>query len=686
MSKASTRSAKELQSGLLELVHRLHGARGVAHDSQLAEAVGTVAQMAGAERSILRLIDDQVRVLAQYSWAADGRAFDPLKDVDFKTVPDTFSWTTQRYRDGEITMVERPEELPPEAENERAFLIRRGVRSWLAIPLQVPGVAIGYQSFETLTYNKRWSEEEISALRVMAEILASTITRVRAEQAGRESEERFFRVFNDHPDAMVISRLGDGAIVECNSAWTRLAEFGAVSATIGHSIEDLVSGTDGGVVRKFKRALATKGETGEAEFGWTAIDGSERIVLVSSALIDLAGESCALTTVRDVTERHRFQEQLQQAQKMEAVGLLAGGIAHDFNNMLTVIQGHSEILSEALEGPLAESAYSIKDAAERSSNLTRQLLVFSRRDMNMPIVLSPNEMIEGLKPMLRSTLGETIQMSTELDPEVPGVRADPGRLEQALLNLALNAREACLSGSGKIVFATRRVRLRAGDHPSLPPDDYVALEVRDDGHGIEAEILERVTEPFFTTKAQGTGLGLAIVHGVARQSQGDLQLESEPNEGTLARILLPAAHSTAEVQECSSPPDPIAVASEPLCILLVEDEEMVRALARRVLETEGHRVIEASDGLEAMVAAREIPGGLDMLVTDVVMPRMGGLSLARELGKLSPGLPIVVMSGYPDGGSDAEASKLPAGAVFLNKPFQPVGLLTAIEDARARIS
>jgi len=670
----------------LQLARRLQDVHGVADDQMLAEAVGTVARLAGAERSILRMIDTKGQEVASYTWAHDGLGADPLNDVTLAEAREVFAWTTQRYLAGEITMVAELDELPPEAEGERTFLGQRGVRSWLSIPFRSRGIAIGYQSFDTFHYAKRWSDEEISALQLMAEILAATITRVQAEQAGRESEERFFRLFNDHPDAMVIVRLGDAVVVECNPAWNQLVRIGAASEAIGRSIHEFAEGVTSEVIQDLGRKLSAEGETNEMEFHTVGADGAERIVQASTSLIDFAGETCALATVRDVTERHRLQEQLQQAQKMEAVGLLAGGIAHDFNNMLTVIQGHSEILSQALEGPLAENARAIEDAAERSSRLTRQLLVFSRRDMHSPIIFAPNEMVEDLEPMLRATLSETVPMSTELDPDVPAVLADPSRLEQALLNLVLNARDACTQVRGSIALATRRARLRAGDHPTLEAGDYAIFEVRDEGRGMSPDILERVTEPFFTTKPQGTGLGLAIVHGVARQGHGEFVLESTPGQGTVARIYLPAAVAVPREQEAARLLAPAAIVSEPLCVLLVEDEEMVRSLARRVLETGGHRVVEAVDGLEALEKARKIPGGPDALVTDVVMPRMGGLILAEELRKLSPGLPIVVVSGYPDGGSDPAAAELPQDMVFLVKPFQPAGLLAALEDAKARIA
>ncbi|MCP5058263.1 MAG: response regulator [bacterium] len=683
MPKDSARSAQELQAGLLQLVHRLRDIGGVIDDDEVVQVVGTAARLAGAERSLLRMIDPEGEQIAVYIWAEDGRAEDPFVEITLPGAREMFAWTTRRYMAGAITMVEELDELPEEAKVERSFLAKRGVRSWLTIPFQSRGVAIGYQSFETFGYAKRWSDEEVSALQLTAEILASTIMRVRAEQAGRESEERFFRVFNDHPDAMVIARLEDAAIVECNPAWVQLAGIRSASEAIGRSVYEFAPDVGTDVIKNVGRKLAAEGETEEMEFRDAQDGRAERIVQAATALIDFAGETCALTTVRDVTERRRLQEQLQQAQKLEAVGLLAGGIAHDFNNMLTVIQGHSEILSQALEGPLGENALAIEDAAKRSSRLTRQLLVFSRGDMHSPIVVAPNQLIEDLEPMLRSTLGETIHMSTEYDPEVPGVLADPSRLEQALMNLVLNARDACTQGRGNIALATRRTHIQAGDHPPLKAGDYAVLEVRDDGRGMAPEVLERVTEPFYTTKLQGTGLGLAIVHGVVRQGHGDLVLESKPGQGTTARILLPAAESAPREQEASRSQDPIAIVSEPLCILLVEDEDMVRALARRVLEAGGHRVVEAVDGFEALQKAQEIPGGPGALVTDIVMPRIGGMSLAEELRVRSPELPIVVVSGYPDSGSDPGAGKLPRDMVFLVKPYQPAGLLAALEDARA---
>jgi PAS domain S-box-containing protein len=398
-----------------------------------------------------------------------------------------------------------------------------------------------------------------------------------------------------------------------------------------------------------------------------------------------------VVTFQDITDRKKLEEQLRQSQKMEAVGRLAGGIAHDFNNMLTVITGYSELLLQSLApgSPLRNTVEQIKQAGERAAGLTGQLLAFSRKQVLQTKVLDLNAVVADMDKMLRRVIGEDIDLLTVLKPGLGRVKADPGQLEQVMLNLAVNARDAMPQG-GKLTIETADVELDAAyarRHVTVKPGPYVMLAVSDTGCGMDAETQARVFEPFFTTKEQGkgTGLGLSTVYGIVQQSGGNIWIYSEPGRGTTFKIYLP------KVEEAADMGDPVvAHMQQPRgteTILLVEDNPNVLGLARTVLQGQGYSVLEAPKGERALEIREQHNGAIHLLVTDVVMPGMSGRELAERLATSYPEMKVLYLSGYTDE-SIVHHGVLDHGMAFLQKPFTPDALARKVRevlDSPARV-
>jgi two-component system, cell cycle sensor histidine kinase and response regulator CckA len=415
-------------------------------------------------------------------------------------------------------------------------------------------------------------------------------------------------------------------------------------------------------------------------------DGSEYWVELNIVPVaDTQGHFTHMISVqREVTERRQLEEQLRQSQKMDAVGQLAGGVAHDFNNILVVITGYSELLLERhLEAnhPWRREIEQIQKAGERAAALTRQLLAFSRKQIFQLEVHNLNEIVTDIETMLRRLIGEDIGLTTVLDPALATVKADRGQIEQVLLNLVVNARDAMPQG-GKLTIETANAELDqayALRHLDVKPGAYVMLAVSDTGIGMSAETQVRIFEPFFTTKepGKGTGLGLATVYGIVKQSGGTLWVYSEPGHGTTFKIYLPQLRESIPLAEPDKGRPAAPQGAE--TILLVEDEAMVRELICTVLTKQGYTVLEASDGSAALRLNERHPDAIHLLLTDVVMPHMSGRELAEFLGPLRPQMKILYMSGYTD---DAiiRHGVLEPGVDLLQKPFTPVNLARKVRE------
>jgi two-component system cell cycle sensor histidine kinase/response regulator CckA len=407
----------------------------------------------------------------------------------------------------------------------------------------------------------------------------------------------------------------------------------------------------------------------------------------ATAVKDEAGQVISYAVnVQDLTERRRAEEQVRQAQKMEAVGRLAGGVAHDFNNMMMIIMGFSDFLLTNLEqsDPRWSDADEIRKAAERAMHLTRQLLGFGRQQLVARQVLSLNEVVSGMERMLRPLLGEDIKLITRLSFELGGVEADYGQLEQVVMNLALNARDA-MRGGGRLTIETLDVDLPEGyayHHIGLdiPPGPYVMLIVSDTGSGMTPEIKARLFEPFFTTKpaTQNTGLGLATVYGIVAQSGGYIWVDSEPEKGATFNICFPRVEPGEDAAQEPAKPTGSARGSER--ILLVEDEDAVRSVASRVLQNQGYTVLQARNGEEALDLLENSSSAFDLILTDVVMPDMGGHALASQLRSRWPDLKLIYMSGYAEGDKLERGLEEEVEGSFLQKPFSAEELILKVRE------
>jgi two-component system, cell cycle sensor histidine kinase and response regulator CckA len=384
------------------------------------------------------------------------------------------------------------------------------------------------------------------------------------------------------------------------------------------------------------------------------------------------GTATLLGVSTEITERKRLEEQLLQSQKMEAVGQLAGGVAHDFNNILTAIVGYTDLLAAELEGNARqlEDLEEIRKASRRAAALTRQLLAFSRKQVLEPRIIDVNSVVSNLDKMLRSLISENIELKTELADDLAAARADPNQIEQVIMNLAINARDAMPEG-GTVTIETRNATLDeayAAQHVSVIPGEYVMLAVSDTGCGMDEKTKSRIFEPFFTTKpaGRGTGLGLSTVYGIVKQTGGNIWLYSEPGKGTTFKIYLPAIAALPEDIGKVAP----AEAARPGrgTVLVVEDDEQLRRLTHRALAGHGYTVLEADRGSTALDIARRHKGQIDLLLTDVIMPDTNGRKLAETIQAARPGLRVLYMSGYPDG-AIASHGMLEPGVAYLAKPF-----------------
>jgi len=508
-----------------------------------------------------------------------------------------------------------------------------------------------------------------------------------AAAALRETEDRFRSAFEDAAIGMAIVA-PDGRFVRVNRALCELSGY-SEDELLGLTVRDLTHPDDWEENRRrIRDVLAGPARTFQMEKRYVGKGGSEVWVLLSASLVrDAGGEPLYFVSeMQDVTGRKRTEEQLREAQKMDAIGQLAGGIAHDFNNLLTAIRGYAELVLARLgdEDPLRGDVDEIAIAADRASSLTRQLLAFGRRQVLQPAVLDPNAVVVDMERMLRRLIGEHIELVTALEPALGCVRADRGQIEQVILNLAVNARDAMHEG-GRLTIATSSLELDAAGaqrHPDLAPGRYVVLSASDTGAGIDARTKERVFEPFFTTKepGKGTGLGLATVYGIVRQSGGQIELESEPGRGATFTVYLPHAGDGAPLPEIGVEPVPASTAGRGI-VLLVEDDGQVRRLTHRLLEQEGYTVVAAPNAAGALaLSSRGEP--IDLVLTDVVMPGMNGPELVELLRRERPGVGVLYMSGYADD-QVIGRRELEADALLLEKPFTRELLGRKVREALA---
>jgi PAS domain S-box-containing protein len=506
-----------------------------------------------------------------------------------------------------------------------------------------------------------------------------------------QSEERYRDYFENAKDAIYVHDL-NGRYIMVNKAGEEL---------IGYTRDELLQMRISDVVpRKYLDEIHERLKKKLTDHSLTIYeveairkDGSRVPIEVSSRLIYENGVAVAVQgSARDISERKRAEEalrasqfQLQQSQKLEAIGQLAGGVAHDFNNMLTAIIGYTDLSLRrvGLENPIRRNLEETKKAAERAASLVRQLLAFSRKQILEPKVLDLNDVVKDMEKMLTRLIGEDIKLATRLEADLGSVKADPCQVEQIIMNLVVNARDAMPRG-GRVTIETANITLDQTilKHVSVKPGEYVMLAVSDTGSGMDQETQRRIFEPFFTTKdvGKGTGLGLSTVYGIVKQSGGNIWVYSELGLGTMFKVYLPriddAAAATLEKQDSI-----VLRGSE--TILLVEDEDVVRGLTRKILMQAGYNVLDAKGGEEAIRVCRAHVGPIDLLLTDVVMPELSGKEVADRLVELRPEIRVLFMSGYTDE-AIVQHGVLDANVEFIQKPFTWIGLTKKVRDVLNR--
>ncbi len=506
--------------------------------------------------------------------------------------------------------------------------------------------------------------------------------RKHAEEKLRVSEEKFSKAFHLGPDIVTITSMGDGRFIEVNDNFLRLTGF-TREEVIGHTTLELGLWANSKDRQHVVALLSRSGAVRDLEIRMAVKSGELRTVQMSAHTIELSGQPCMIAIVRDVTDRRALQVQLRQAQKMEAVGRLAGGVAHDFSNLLVGILGYSELLKKKLgeQSSLLRMANEINFAAMRARDLTSRLLALSHRQLLQPAVLDLNALVKQCERLLRPVIGEDVRVVQRLDRKIGSVKADPAQLEQVILNLSLNARDAMPRG-GTLSLETSNIQVDAAfarQYPGLIPGAYVRLQVADTGHGIPPDVMPRIFEPFFTTKelGKGSGLGLSTVYGVVKQSGGCVTVSSEPGKGTAFGIYLPRASELPDRRV----PAPVAVASSvgTESILLVEDEVVVRDLVCEILQESGYVVRSAPSGADAMKITASHTKSIDLLITDVVMPEMSGPELADALRRAHAEMRVLYMSGCTD---DAVLVRqgLPENCAFIRKPYTPLQFLQKVRE------
>ncbi|HEX7422539.1 MAG TPA: PAS domain S-box protein [Terriglobales bacterium] len=553
---------------------------------------------------------------------------------------------------------------------------------WLGVPLKSGTTCIGALVVQSYNENTRFGERDREILKFVSQQLAAAIEHKRYEEALRRSEARSRSLILSAAFGICRCTLG-GRFLDVNPALITMLGHGSVEDLLQLDVRREVFVNPQELDRLTEDYRRT-GSLNGVEVQWRRKDGRVIIVRLSgcAATITDEPEEVLELIAEDITDRRQLEEQLRQSQKMDAVGRLAGGVAHDFNNLLMVINGYTEVLLEQLEkgSAMHHKVQSIQQAADRAATLTRQLLAFSRKQLLELKVVDVNTVIGDMERLLRPLIGENIELVTRLSSEAGHTRADAGQLEQVIMNLVVNAKDAMPEG-GKLTVQSSDVTVRQNfrEHRFVQPGRYAVISVADTGCGMDKETQSRIFEPFFTTKekGKGTGLGLSTVYGIVKQTSGYVFAQSEPGAGTTFYVYLPRVEDSAEELSPAKSPQNEAGGCE--TVLLVEDEESVRELVRVTLVSRGYNVLEAENGECGLRIAEAFKEHIDILITDVVMPGIGGRELAKKLLSLRPGISVLYLSGYTEDAVVTQGALGP-GTAFLQKPFTLQNLAKKVRE------
>ncbi len=543
---------------------------------------------------------------------------------------------------------------------------------WLGVPLKSGSRTFGVLVVQSYTERVRFAEKEKEILTFVSQHVASAIEHKRHQEALRQSEARYRSLVQSAVYGMYRSSL-EGRFLDVNPALISMLGYDTAEEVLALDPEkDIYSDPEhrARLAREYQRNRRIDNE----EVLWKRKDGKVITVRLSGRAVNLDGNEALEIIAEDITDRRVLEDQFRQAQKMEAVGRLAGGVAHDFNNLLMVIGGYTEVLLQQLGpgDPRRKKVEAIQRASESAVSLTRQLLAFGRKQVLELKVIDLSTVVAETGKLLRPLIGEDVELVISPAADLWKCKADPSQIEQVVMNLAVNSRDAMPRG-GKLIIETRNATLddayrRA--HASVQPGDYVMLAVSDTGCGMDAETQARIFEPFFTTKekSKGTGLGLSTVYGIVKQSGGYIFAYSEPGRGTTFKVYLPRVQESAEREDEAALPVPRSRRQGTETLLLVEDEDSVRELVREALEARGYKICSARNGNQALALAARPELKIDLMITDVVMPGMGGHELAQRLAAMRPAVKVLYLSGYTED-AIVHHGVLDPGTAFLQKPF-----------------
>ncbi len=674
-------------------------------DEAIDRCLKTLVEFLEVDRiNVAELGPDDTYASITHTCSAPGVEPFSLKIVYVKEVP----WYVAQIRSGRVVYLRRvPDDFPGETIEDRQYCHTHNIKSLVGVPLRIGTKVIGHIAFHLLERHFDWQPEIISRIQLVGEVVANAMLRKRTEQALRESERQFSTVFRAAPVGLCISRLSDGRLLEVNDILESLLGYGRHEA-LGHTTLELGTWDNPEDRSRLVATLREQGRVPNFETRLRRKSGGCLDVLLSAEMIDLHGEACMMTAVTDITERKRAeQEKLEterrmfHTQKLESLGILAGGIAHDFNNILAGIMGYAELALTRLppSDPIRSEIEEIDKASRRAADLTRQMLAYAGKGTFIIAPLNLSRIVEDNKNMLAMSVSKKAGLKYNLAADVPAIQADPGQVTQVLMNLVINASEALREQGGVITIATGTHQCD-GTIPSPPPLSpaagergrgegpgtglarnvpaglYVFLEVADTGCGMDNETLGKIFDPFFSTKFTGRGLGLAAVQGIVRSHKGAIQVSSQSGQGTTFRILFPAS-------DLSLPP----VQSEPAApswhgtglVLIVDDEEMVRTMAQKMLEYAGFSVLTASDGQQGIELYREHQAEVVCVLLDLTMPEMDGVETFHELCRIREDVRVILFSGYSEQNATRRFSGMkPAG--FIQKPYRFDTLISLLRE------
>jgi PAS domain S-box-containing protein len=664
--------AEELNSALYAIAARAHSAE---EPQQFFAAIhNIVGQLMYARNFYIALLEPELQLLT-FPYFVDEADPAPASKRLGRGL------TEYVIRTGE-PLLATPKVFEDLVRRGEAELIGAASLDWLGVPLKGGSDCIGALVVQSYNENVRFGERDRDILKFVSQQIATAIEHKRYQEALRRSEARYRSLILSAAYGIYRCTIA-GRFLDVNPALIAMLGYGSVQDVLKLDVRRDVFFNPQELDRLTEDYRRT-GTLNGVEVQWKCKDGHVIVVRLSGRPVSGMEQPAEELEIiaEDITDRRQLEEQFRQAQKMEAVGRLAGGVAHDFNNLLMVINGYTEVLLEELKAGSAmfQKVQSIQQAADRAVTLTRQLLAFSRKQLLELKVVDVNTVISDMERLLRPLIGENIGLVTRLSPDAGRTRADAGQLEQVIMNLVVNAKDAMPEG-GKITVQSSEVTVRPNfrEHIFIQPGRYVVLSVNDTGHGMDKETQSRIFEPFFTTKekGKGTGLGLSTVYGIVKQSGGYVFPQSEPGAGTTFYIYLPRVEDSPEEMTPAKSQENEKGGCE--TVLLVEDEESVRELVRETLITRGYKVLEAENGESGLRVAEAHGDGIDILITDVVMPGMGGRELAKKLLQVRPNLGVLFLSGYTED-TILHQGALNPGTAFLQKPFTLQNLARKVRE------